>query len=102
MKIYTAQWKYYTDDYYTPHNRKMFTTVELADAFLTDLMNYEHIERYYVLEETVNEEFVPMDYEITSDWECSYGTLHTHDDICNCDEWDDISMYPDKPQDNEF
>jgi hypothetical protein len=87
MKIYTVQWKYYTDDYYAPYNRKMFTTVELADAFLTDLMNYEHVERYYVLEETVLEQYVPMDYEITSDWECHHGTLHRHDDECNCDDY---------------
>jgi hypothetical protein len=102
MKIYTAYFKYSQDDYYTEHNRKMFLNREDADAFLTDLLNYEHIERYYVLEEEVLEQFVPMDHEITSDWECHRGTLHTHDDICNCDEWDDISMYPDKPQDNEF
>tara|TARA_R110000868_G_scaffold280353_1_gene540474 strand:+ start:599 stop:1033 length:435 start_codon:yes stop_codon:yes gene_type:complete len=59
MKIYTAHWKHYTDDYYAEYNRKMFTTRELADAFLTDLMDYEHIERYYVLEEEVYEEFIP-------------------------------------------
>ena len=64
MKIYTAHWKHYTDDYYAPHNRKMFTTRELADTFLTDLLNYEHIERYYVLEEDVHEEYVPSnDYD---------------------------------------
>jgi hypothetical protein len=59
MNIYTAYWKHYTDDYYAEYNRKMFTTRELADAFLTDLMDYEHIERYYVLEEEVYEEFIP-------------------------------------------
>ena len=54
MKIYTAHWKYSNDElYYSEHNRKMFTTREDADAFLTDLLNYEHIERYYVLEEAV-------------------------------------------------
>jgi hypothetical protein len=42
----------------------MFTTRELADTFLTDLMDYEHIERYYVLEEIVHEEHVPSnDYD---------------------------------------
>lgn len=89
MNIYTAHWKHDNDDYYAPHNRKMFTTRELADTFLTDLLNYEHIERYYVLEEEVYEEFVPIDYEITSDWECSFGTLHPHTDSCDCDEHQD-------------
>jgi hypothetical protein len=89
MNIYTAYWKDPSDDYYDEYNRRMFTTREDADAFLTDLMNYEHIEKYYVLEETVHEEFVPMDHEITSDWECSYGTLHPHTDSCDCDEYQD-------------
>ena len=89
MKIYTAHWKHPFDDYYAPPNRKMFTTRELADAFLTDVMNYEHIERYYVLEEDVHEEYSLIDAELMSDWECYYGTLHTHDDICTCDEYAD-------------
>jgi len=89
MKIYTAYWKDPSDDYYDEYNRRMFTTRELADAFLTDLLNYEHIERYYVLEEEVYEEYSLIDAELMSDWECYYGTLHTHDDICNCDEYAD-------------
>jgi hypothetical protein len=89
MNIYTAYWKHSSDDYYAPHNRRMFTTRELADAFLTDLMNYEHIEKYYVLEENVDEQYTPIDYEITSDWECHHGTLHAHGDTCNCDEYAD-------------
>jgi hypothetical protein len=89
MNIYTAHWKHSNDDYYAPHNRRMFLNRKDADAFLTDLMDYEHIERYYVLEEDVLEEYVPMDYEIICDWECSFGTLHTHDDICTCDEYGD-------------
>jgi hypothetical protein len=88
MKIYTAHWKYNNDDYYAPHNRKMFLYREDADAFLTDVMNYEHVEKYYVLEEEVLEAHVPIDYEITSDWECSFGTLHPHTDHCDCDEYE--------------
>lgn len=75
MNIYTAYWKHSNDDYYASHNRKMFTTRELADAFLTDLMDYEHIERYYVLEEEVYEEFIPSN------------------DYCN--EYDDDLYYDD-------
>jgi len=90
MKIYTEHWKHCTNDYYAPHNRKMFLNREDADAFLTDVMNYEHVEKYYVLEEEVYEKFVPMDYEITSYWECSFGALHPHTDHCNCDEYTDI------------
>jgi hypothetical protein len=87
MKIYTAHWKEYTDDYYAPYNRKMFTTRELANSFLDDFINYNGVEKYYVLEETVFEEYVPTEYEMTSDWECSYGTIHTHNDVCNCDDY---------------
>jgi len=72
MKIYTAYFKYSSEDYYTEHNRKMFLNREDADAFLTDLMNYEHIERYYVLEEEVYEEFSPteIDDEDDEDYPC--------------------------------
>lgn len=59
MKIFTAYWKCYTDDYYAAYNRQMFITREDADKFLDDLLDYEQVERYYVLEETVHEEFVP-------------------------------------------
>lgn len=89
MYIYTAYWKSYKDDYYAEHNRKMFTTRELADKFLDDLINYEALDNYYILEEDVLEEYVPIDYEMTSDWECSYGTLHPHTDDCDCDEYQD-------------
>lgn len=92
MKIYTAHWKHYKDDYYAPYNRKMFTTRELANTFLDDIINYDGIERYYILEETVLEEYSPIEYEMTCDWECSLGTLHGHDDVCNCDEY--IDDYP--------
>ena len=85
MYIYTAYWKSYKDDYYAEHNRKMFTTRELADKFLDDLINYEALDNYYILEEDVLEEYVPIDYEMTSDWECSFGTLHAHTDDCDCD-----------------
>ena len=92
MKIYTAHWKEYTDDYYAPYNRKMFINREDADKFLDELINYEGIDKYYILEETIHESHVPIDYEITSDWECSFGTLHPHTDHCNCDEY--IDDYP--------
>lgn len=96
MKIYTAYWKHSNDDYYAEYNRRMFTTRELADTFLTDLMNYEHIEKYYVLEEIVHEEHIPLDHEITSDWECSFGTLHPYTDHCDCDEYNNIVIiHPD-------
>ena len=86
MKIYTAHWKHYTDDYYAPHNRKMFTTRELADAFLTDLMNYEHIERYYVLEEDVHEEYVPSnDYDYDDYYANQYGRDYDDADEFYCD-----------------
>jgi hypothetical protein len=85
MKIYTAQWKYYTDDYYAPYNRKMFTTRELADAFLTDLMNYEHIERYYVLEETVFDQYSP-----SNDYDYDFEDLYYDDaDEFYCDPLED-------------
>ena len=89
MKIYTAHWKYYTDDYYAPHNRRMFLNREDADKSLDDLLNYEGIEHYYILEEEVEEEYTSIDYEITSDWECSFGTLHPHTDNCDCDQYQD-------------
>ena len=62
MKIYTAHWKYYTDDYYAPHNRRMFLNREDADKSLDDLLNYEGIEHYYILEEEVEEEYSPLAY----------------------------------------
>jgi hypothetical protein len=89
MKIYTAHWKEYTDDYYAPHNRKMFINREDADKYLDDLLNYEGIGSYYILEETIFEEYSPIEYEMTCDWECPHGTLHSHDDVCNCDEYAD-------------
>jgi hypothetical protein len=69
MKIYTAHWNNSDEDYYASQNRRMFTTREDADAFLTDLMNYEHIERYYVLEEDVHEEFSPTEID-DDDYPC--------------------------------
>lgn len=89
MNIYTAHWKYYTDDYYAPHNRRMFLNREDADKFLDDLINYNGIDTYYILEEEVIEKYVPIEYEMMSDWECSFGTLHPHTDICDCDEYTD-------------
>ena len=38
------------------------------------------------------EEYSTVEYETTSDWECSLGTLHGHNDVCNCDEY--IDDYP--------
>ena len=62
MKIYTAHWKHYNDDYYAPHNRRMFLNREDADKSLDDLINYEGIEHYYILEEEVEEEYSPLAY----------------------------------------
>lgn len=62
MKIYTAHWKCYTDDYYSPHNRRMFLNREDADKSLDDLLNYEGIEHYYILEEEVEEGYSPLAY----------------------------------------
>jgi hypothetical protein len=67
MNIYTAHWNNSDEDYYAPQNRRMFTTRELADTFLTDLLNYEHIERYYVLEEEVYEEYTPTQIDDEDD-----------------------------------
>jgi len=92
MKIFTAHWKHYTDDVYADYNRKMFINESDANKFLDDLINHDGIHDYYIKEETVFDQYSPMDYEITSDWECSLGTLHGHDDVCNCDEY--IDDYP--------
>jgi hypothetical protein len=62
MKIYTAHWKYYTDDYYSPDNRKMFLYREDADKFLDDLINYDGVDKYYILEETVFDQYSPQTY----------------------------------------
>jgi hypothetical protein len=95
MNIYTAYWKDPSDDYYDEYNRRMFTTRELADAFLTDLLNYEHINRYYVLEEEVYEEFVPSnDYAYDNDFEDLY---YDDADEFYCDPledyYSDLAMY---------
>ena len=92
MRIFTAHWRHYTDDYYAPRNRRMFLYREDADKFLDDLINYDGIDSYYVLEETVFDQYSPTtdspyDYEIESDWECSFGTIHPHTDSCDCDEY---------------
>jgi len=90
MNIYTAHWKHYNDDYYAPHNRRMFLNREDADKFLDHLINYEGIDHYYILEETVYDQYSPINYIIESDWECSFGTLHPHTDSCDCDEYASI------------
>jgi hypothetical protein len=87
MTIYTVYFKEYSDDYYAPHNRSMFINREDAEKCLDDLLNYNGIQNYYILAEEVLEEYTPLDVE--SDWECHHGTLHTHDDICTCDEYVD-------------
>jgi hypothetical protein len=104
MNIYTAHWKHDNDDYYASHNRKMFTTRELADAFLTDLLNYEHIGRYYVLEEEVYEEFIPLnDYDYDDYYENQYGRdYEEYDDADEFysdpleDYYSDVDMYKHK------
>jgi hypothetical protein len=85
MTIYTVYFKEYSDDYYAPHNRSMFIKREDAEKCLDDLLNYNGIQNYYILEEEVLEEYIPLDVE--SDWECSYGTIHPATDNCDCDEY---------------
>ena len=87
MTIYTVYFKEYSDDYYAPHNRSMFTTREDAEKCLDDLLNYNGIQNYYILAEEVLEEYTPLDVE--SDWECHHGTLHPHTDDCDCDKYQD-------------
>jgi hypothetical protein len=95
MNIYTAHWKHDNDDYYASHNRKMFTTRELADAFLTDLLNYEHIGRYYVLEEEVYEEFIPLnDYDYDDYYENQYGRDY--------EEYDDADEFYSDPLEDYY
>ena len=91
MKIYTAHYKLYEDDFYAPHNRKMFLNREDADKYLDNLINYQGINRYYILEETVYEQYSPINYEEKSDWECFYGTTHSYTDSCDCDYPCDIT-----------
>jgi hypothetical protein len=62
MNIFTAHWKYYIDDYYSPDNRKMFLYREDADKFLDDLINYNGVDKYYILEETVFDQYSPQTY----------------------------------------
>lgn len=89
MKIYVACWQNYTDDYYAPHNRRMFLNEKDADKFLDDLINYDGINNnYYIMEEYVEEQYIP-NVEIEEmeggDWECSGGTLHPHTQhTCDC------------------
>ena len=92
MTIYTVCWKEVTDDYCTPYNRKMFIDVEDADRFLQDLLRYDDLHTFHIIEEKVFEQYSPINYIMESDWECSQGTLHGHDDVCNCDEY--IDDYP--------
>jgi hypothetical protein len=68
MRIFTAHWRHYTDDYYAPRNRRMFLYREVFDQYSPTTDN-------------------PYDYEIESDWECSFGTMHPHTDTCDCDEY---------------
>jgi hypothetical protein len=90
MNIYTAHWRNYKDDLYAPYNRKMFLHKKDADKFLDDLLNFEGIDTYYILEEKVFDQYSPISYIIKSDWECSFGTLHPAKDSCDCDYACDI------------
>jgi len=41
----------------------------------------------YILDRGEDVDDYPYDYEIESDWECSFGTMHPHTDNCDCDEY---------------
>jgi hypothetical protein len=90
MIIYTAHWKNYDDDYYAPHNRRMFLYREDADKFLDDLINYNGIDNYYILEEIVLDQYSPIKehYDDYDYQEYDYG-----DEDWSVDEW---SMHNDE------
>jgi hypothetical protein len=93
MNIYTAHWRHYTDDYYAAHNRRMFLNEQDANKFLDDLIVHDGLDDYYIMEETVFDQYSPTkdshyDYDdMTGDWECGEGTLHPHTEhSCDCAE----------------
>jgi hypothetical protein len=94
MKIFTAHWRHYTDDYYASHNRKMFLNREDADKFLDDLINYDGIDNYYILEETVFDQYSPQTYYYDDD---DYYESYHDDEDWYIDEWSmhnsDLAMY---------
>lgn len=104
MNIYTAHWKHYTDDYYASHNRQMFLNREDADKFLDDLINHEGIERYYILEETVYDQYSPSKYYST-DYDDDYYNDY-YDDDWSVDEWsmhnDDMEHYKQQEIDDMY
>jgi hypothetical protein len=67
MTIYTVCWKEVTDDYYAPYNRKMFIDAEDADRFLQDLLRYDDLHTFHIIEETVFEQYSPIEYKMMSD-----------------------------------
>lgn len=84
MNIYTAHWKHYNDDYYAPHNRRMFLNRNDADKFLDDLINYDGIDHYYIMEETVFDQYSP-----TTDSPYDYDDYYNdyYDEDWSVDEW---------------
>jgi hypothetical protein len=92
MNIYTAHWKHYADDYYAPHNRRMFLYKEDADKFLDDLINYDGIDQYYILEETVFDQYSPMSDYDDDDYDDGY---------CN-DYYDDADEFYSDPLEDYY
>lgn len=90
MNIYTAHWKHYSDDYYAPHNRKMFLYREDADKFLDDLINYDGIDQYYILKETVFDQYSPM-----SDYDDDYDDGYCNDYYDEDWYFDELSVHID-------
>ena len=108
MNIYTAHWKYYTDDYYSPDNRKMFLYRKDADKFLDDLINYYGIDKYYILEETVFDQYSPQnDYYDDFDYDDNDGYYNDYyDEDWPVDEWsaynDEQQYYKDQEMEDMF
>ena len=97
MNIYTAHWRHYTDDYYAPRNRRMFLNEQDANKFLDDLINYDGIDDYYIMEETVFDQYSP-----TTDSPYDYDDGYANEYDCDYDEfyydpieeyYNDLAMY---------
>lgn len=104
MNIFTAHWKHYNDDYYAPHNRRMFLNRDDADKFLDDLINYDGIDHYYILEETVFDQYSPTTY-CSTDYDDDYYNDY-YDEDWSVDEWsmhnDDMEHYKQQEIDNLY
>lgn len=94
MNIFTAHWKHYNDDYYAPHNRKMFLHREDADRYLDDLINYDGIDHYYILEEEVFDQYSPIIVEY-NDYDDDYYDDSDNDFYSDPieDYYSDLAMY---------